>query len=201
MVAHFQYRPKFVDIRVNKPDEDGAPRAPVERRCDHVGCVRAGECRAPKRRDARDEFWWFCVEHAADYNRRWNFFEGMSDSELRAYEESERIGHRPTWTFRPSAADREASIARKFHAFRGEAAHPFTGAAAPPPRRRLSRLQVMALETLGLEEGAEPAAVRARYAELVKRYHPDSNGGDRSAEAHLHKVIRAYQALKSTGLG
>ena len=43
--------------------------------------------------------------------------------------------------------------------------------------------------------------VRARYAELVKRWHPDSNGGDRGAEENLQRVIKAYQTLKSGGLG
>jgi curved DNA-binding protein CbpA len=61
-------------------------------------------------------------------------------------------------------------------------------------------LQALALETLGLEQDAEPAAIRARYADLVKRLHPDSNGGDRSYETQLMKVIRAYQTLKSAGV-
>jgi len=43
-------------------------------------------------------------------------------------------------------------------------------------------------------------AIRARYADLVKRWHPDSNGGDRSAEANLQRVLKAYQMLKAGGL-
>ena len=58
----------------------------------------------------------------------------------------------------------------------------------------------MAFEALALEEGADSGQIRARYAELVKRWHPDSNGGDRGAEANLHRVITAYQTLKAGGL-
>jgi hypothetical protein len=47
---------------------------------------------------------------------------------------------------------------------------------------------------------AASAAIRQRYADLVKKLHPDSNGGDRSHEGQLMKVIRAYQTLKSAGV-
>jgi curved DNA-binding protein CbpA len=58
----------------------------------------------------------------------------------------------------------------------------------------------MALEALSLDENADAVAIRARYADLVKRWHPDSNGGDRSAEANLQRVLKAYQTLKAGGL-
>jgi curved DNA-binding protein CbpA len=205
MVDTFHYRPRFVDIRVNKPAPDAVERADGERACDQIGCRFAGVHRAPKARGRDHEHWWFCTAHAAEYNRRWNYFEGMNDAELRAYEEAERAGHRPTWTFRTGRLDQFSGALRNFR--RGQRSDPFgmfnaDGAPeAPGPRhRRLGRLQILALETLGLDERASGETVRARYADLVKRYHPDSNGGDRSAEAHLHKVIRAYQTLKTSGL-
>lgn len=207
MPTTFEYRPKFVDIRVNKPDRVDEPaRAPTERGCDHVGCQRAGAHRAPKSREATNQYWWFCVEHASDYNRRWNYFAGMSDAELEAYDRAEASGHRPTWTFKASKADRLSAAYRNFQA--GKRRDPFGmfgGGEGRAKKERdeapqLSRLQLMALETMHLEPGADAAAIRVRYAELVKRYHPDSNGGDRTMEAQLHKVIRAFQTLKSSGL-
>jgi DnaJ-class molecular chaperone len=41
--------------------------------------------------------------------------------------------------------------------------------------------------------------IKARYKELVKRHHPDANGGDRSAEERLRKVIQAYDYLRKSG--
>jgi hypothetical protein len=130
----------------------------------------------------------------------------MSDDELREFESAERAGHRPTWAFRAARGDRLSAAWRNFD--RGRRADPFNlfrdgkaAAKAQGPRHRpLGRLQLLALETLDLDERADGAAIRARYAELVKRFHPDSNGGDRTAEARLHKVIRAYQTLKSARL-
>ena len=39
--------------------------------------------------------------------------------------------------------------------------------------------------------------VRARYKSLVKRLHPDANGGDTSAEEQLKLVNQAYGTLKA----
>jgi hypothetical protein len=204
MTGAFQYRPKFVDIRINPPAAETPGGEAGERRCDQVGCEEAGVHRAPKARDRSDEYWFFCRQHAADYNSRWNYFAGMSEGEFAAYQEAAETGHRPTWTFRASKADRLSQAYRNFQAgrrtdafglFRGR------GAARPePPRRSLTRLQALALETLALEEGAAAGEIRVRYAELVKRYHPDANGGDRACEAQLQRVIRAYQTLKASGL-
>jgi hypothetical protein len=130
----------------------------------------------------------------------------MSDAELEDYQRKEETGHRPTWTFRGGRGDRLSAAMRGNKA--GARADPFgmlgSGAATSEPvraaSRRLSRLQAQALETMSLDENAQPAAIRARYAELVKRWHPDSNGGDRGAEANLQRVIKAYQMLKAGGL-
>ena len=54
-----------------------------------------------------------------------------------------------------------------------------------------------ALKVLDLPLNCDRRALRQRYAELVRRYHPDRNGGDRSHERALQEVIAAYTALKS----
>jgi DnaJ-class molecular chaperone len=53
------------------------------------------------------------------------------------------------------------------------------------------------LAALGLDDTADAAAIKTRYKELVKRLHPDANGGDRSSEDKLREIIRAYNHLKS----
>lgn len=201
MANAFHYRPKYVDIRVNKPMEESKRRA-NERACDHVGCERAGEHPAPKSRDQAGQFWYFCREHASEYNRRWNYFDGMSEAEFVSFQQGEEIGHRPTWTFKPGRGER-VNRTRFFQAAApGDAFRLFgrTGEAKAQAAPRLSRLQVKALETLSLEESADRTAIRTRYAELVKRLHPDSNGGDRSSEGMLQKVVQAFQVLKQAGL-
>jgi hypothetical protein len=216
MAGAFQYKPKFVDIRVRPPRED-EPRAddvhalkPGERPCDHAGCRRAATARAPKARDMMNEHYWFCQEHAAEYNRNWNFFAGMSEGEMRAFQKDELFtGGRPTWEMKAGKFSREAAAFN--HRFRrGEGYRdPFDlfgrgGAHAQtrvePEERRLGKLERNALAELDLDVNADGAKIRGRYTELVRRLHPDANGGDRAGEMRLQKVIRAYQALRKAGM-
>ena len=68
------------------------------------------------------------------------------------------------------------------------------------PERQLTRLQIMAMDTLQLAHNATLIEIKARYKELVKRFHPDANGGDRGAEERLKQVIKAYGVLRASGL-
>ena len=216
MPAAFQYKPKFVDIRVRPPKPDEPDKEDVnalkagERPCDHAGCRRAASARAPKSRDMMNEHYWFCQEHAAEYNRNWNFFAGMSEGEMRAFQKDELFsGGRPTWEMKASKHSREAaSFQHKFK--RGEGYRdPFDlfgrgGAQAQtrvePEARLLGKLERNALAELDLEVNADGPKIRSRYTDLVRKLHPDANGGDRAGENRLQKVIRAYQTLRKAGM-
>jgi DnaJ-class molecular chaperone len=69
-----------------------------------------------------------------------------------------------------------------------------------PERRKLGKIERNALADLDLDDDADGPAIRARYTELVRRLHPDANGGDRSGENRLQRVIRAYQSLRKAGM-
>ena len=207
MPARFQYRPRFVDIRVRPPSDDGSDDdvtalKPGERPCDHPECRQPGSARAHKSRDMLGDHYWFCQSHAAEYNRSWNFFAGLTEDEVRRrVTEDLTTGGRPTWPFMASAQSREASGKRSgftdpFGLFGGAS----RARAQTAQDRGLGRLERQALADLDLEPGAERPAIRARYTELVKRCHPDANGGDRSAEHKLQRVIRAYKTLRKAKL-
>jgi hypothetical protein len=77
----------------------------------------------------------------------------------------------------------------------------FGGHAEAQPRERKARpLEAKALETLGLDPKATGADIKSRYKELVKRHHPDANGGDRGSEDRFRDVLQAYRVLKQAGL-
>jgi hypothetical protein len=215
MPGAFQYKPKFVDIRVRPPVEGEAEREadvhalkPGERQCDHPGCLRAATARAPKSRDLLHEHYWFCQPHAAEYNRNWNFFAGLSDSEIRRRQEEELMtGGRPTWQMKAGRYSREAAaFAHGFGKGQGYR-DPFNlfGGGGPQRRpdaeaRRLGKIERNALADLDLDEDADGPKIRSRYTELVRRLHPDANNGDRSGEHRLQRVIRAYQSLRKAGM-
>ncbi len=66
-------------------------------------------------------------------------------------------------------------------------------------RRRVGALERRSLDALGLDETATGPEIKQRYKELVKRHHPDANGGDRSTEDRLRSIIEAYNTLKASG--
>jgi hypothetical protein len=215
MSGAFQYRPKFRDIRVRppKPEEEQAADVhrlkPGQRGCEWPSCRRPADSRAPKARDLPGEHYWFCQPHAGEYNRNWNFFAGMSEAEIRAHVDDEvQTGGRPTWQFKASKFSREAA-AFSTKAGTGQGyADPFDLFGHKPrpapepeaPLRRLGKLERQAFADLDLPETADAAAIRARYAQLVKRCHPDANNGDRSAEHQLQRVLRAYKTLQKSKL-
>ena len=108
MANDFEYKPRFVDIRVRprkaeeeKREQDVHALKPGERPCDHPDCRLAATSRAPKSRDLPGEHYHFCMTHAAEYNRHWNFYAGMSESEIRRRQAEEQVtGGRPTWSFK-----------------------------------------------------------------------------------------------------
>ena len=193
------YRPRFgKDIRI-KPD---APSRPVRSRpCDEPGCTDEGSFRVPKSRERLGEHLWFCLAHARAHNERWDYFSGMSEAEIEAFRNDAVTGHRPTWPLGKRAAHSPCErvlheLHRTFDEF-GDA--PPTGAARRP-ERILTRPQIQALDVLNLEADASLHQIKARYKELVKRFHPDANGGDRGAEERLKRVIQAYGVLRASGL-
>jgi len=212
MAAAFQYRPKFIDIRVRPPKDDEDRTAedvnalkPGEKPCDHPDCRKAGETKAPKSRQMLNEHYWFCQAHAAEYNRSWDFFSGMNEAQIRAYQAHSATGDRPTWSFEASRNSREAAAARagadrQFNDPLGIFAKAKRKAEEAAVARNLGKLERNALADLDLDATAEAPTIRARYIELVKRCHPDSNGGDRSAEHKLQRVIKAYQTLRKAKL-
>jgi hypothetical protein len=199
----YPYRVKFTDIRVNPPAEEvSKARARKTKVCDHKGCDLEGTHPAPKRGGKGRHH--FCVRHAAEYNRSFNFFEGMSQAEAAAFARAERFGHKRTWRFGsgPMGGKKAADqfdprrwAGRRF--FDVDDIAEATGNAASSRR---SSLQVRALRELDLEVEATSTEIRARYAEYVRRFHPDSNQGDRSSEDKLQRVLRAGKLLKASGL-
>lgn len=213
MSRAFQYKPKFVDIRV-KPPKKGEAEAerdvnalkPGERACDHAGCRAPATTRAPKSREMLNEHYWFCQPHAAEYNRSWDFFAGMSEAEVQAAQAARAHGDRPTWQFKASRFSREAASFSNTVGTGEGYADPLGVLGGKKKRqpeapvRHLGKLERNALIELDLTEDADGPTIRTRYTELVKRCHPDANGGDRSAENRLQRVIKAYKTLQKAKL-
>lgn len=174
------------------------------RGCDRPGCEAAGEFRAPGGRtsgfDGPGDFRWFCLGHIREFNAGYDFFEGMSADEVLAAQSPLYGWEQESRAFRPTAGldtpPRWADFADPLEAISGRAR--MRRPAGRQDGVTLSGDQRRAIETLGLSIDADRHMLRKRYSELVRLYHPDRNGGDRSFEARLQGVVEAYQILRKS---
>ncbi|WP_249341387.1 J domain-containing protein [Sphingomonas sp. 3P27F8] len=189
--------------RKDRPSARFHGRIAGDRPCAAPGCPEPGEFRAPPPEGARGDhegppaFRWFCLDHIREFNAGYNYFDGMSADEIHAAQRPMAGWERETRAFAHAGADhppRWADFADPLDAisarFRRE------NIAGRKDGKPLSGQDRASLKVLGLEPDADRHALRSRYSELVRRYHPDRNGGDRSHEERLTKVIAAYQHLR-----
>ena len=140
------------------------------RLCDREGCNEAGDRPAPKAPNS-PERWYFCQTHAAEYNRNWNYFAGLTPEE---------------------AAKRAAEEANGANGFRSSAHWQWAG----PGDETRSRDEMRALDALELESDASFDAVKAAYRRLAKENHPDLRPDDQEAAKRFQQVKAAYDVLK-----
>ncbi|HEX9931467.1 MAG TPA: J domain-containing protein [Allosphingosinicella sp.] len=140
------------------------------RLCDREGCEEPGDRPAPKSPNS-PERWYFCQAHAAEYNRGWNYFEGLSAED---------------------AARREAEERRGADGYRQSTHYAWGG----PGDGTRSREEMRALDVLDVENDADFETIKAAYRRLAKVNHPDVNQGDSEAAARFQAVQAAYDVLK-----
>lgn len=168
------------------------------RPCEQAGCAEPGAFRAPRDRKSLNEYRWFCLEHVRAYNRAWDYYKGMSPGEIERHLREDSGWQRPTWPlgrlgganpFDPEVLRDPLGVlgATPLHAQR-RPKQPRPD--EPPPELRA------ALDVLGLVWPVDALALRSRYKELAKRFHPDANGGDRQAEERLKDINRAYSLVR-----
>lgn len=174
--------------------------APDDRGCEAGGCDRPGEFKAPRdnRGGAGKDWRWLCLDHVRAFNTAYNYFDGMSPDAISAAQSPNPSWDRATRAFASNGyADRLRfddnleMIRLRFGARAFEEARARNGRPIAPADHK-------ALTELDLDGRATHADIRRRYAELVRRFHPDRNGGDRAHEARLRRVIDAYTHLRTS---
>ncbi|PLX34463.1 MAG: molecular chaperone DnaJ [Hyphomicrobiales bacterium] len=189
---------KYFDrIRI-KPDPE-TPEA-AGHRCEWGGCDAPAPYKAPKGRGADGQYHHFCLQHVRLYNKSYNYFDGMADQDVASYQRDAVTGHRPTWAF----GSREHQPNIHSHKVGRDAFglfdhQPAPETEAPKPRRRAKPLERKSFRHLELDETASAEQIRSQYKLLVKRHHPDANGGSRQDEDRLREIIDAYRHLRSVG--
>ena len=171
-----------------------------KRRCEYGGCNKNGEFLA-KTKTSHE--YYYCLDHIKDFNKNYNFFEGMSEEEIIDYQISSIIGHRPTWK---SGTNPQANYFSNFARKDGSAFNdPFNFFEEKEKTKqnknilKNSKKSEEAFQILEYNSKSTKNQIRKKFKEVVKKLHPDTNGGDNSQEDLLKEVISAYKYLKSQG--
>ncbi len=162
---------------------------PSGHRCHWAGCGLDGNFRAPKSRDNTQEYQWFCEAHITEFNKKWNYFEGMSTDEIYAFQRDATTGHRPTWRMDQFDKLNTAKLEEAFGRMFGDKTS--YRADVKPINARVRD----ALALLDLEHPCDKSKIKRQYRELVKKYHPDVNIGNKNAEETFKRITLAYNHL------
>lgn len=159
------------------------------KKCDHPGCSKAGTCRAPKNRDLKD-YWFFCQEHAAEYNKNWNYYADMSPEEIEEDWERETFGA-PLKDKEKANADEQDYVNFLNDFINGRVRFD----TMPKPSKLPSKI-ISALKTFDLPVSASWREISAKYRALAKKHHPDTATNKESAVKEFTKISQAYEELK-----
>lgn len=176
------------------------------RLCEWPNCHMEGTHPAPRSRDRLRDYRWFCMDHIREFNSKWNYFEGMSDDEVEDALRRDICWDRPTWPLgdkeqAPSRGPKPGSgpfgfdpeyFADAFGFFEDEGG---SGEGRNDNGRRADPTTRAALALFGLKLPVTSQELKARYKELVKKHHPDINGGDKAAEEKFKEIRQAYDTL------
>jgi len=165
-----------------------------ERQCDVKECKNPGLYIAPKSPNCKEKYI-FCLAHVKEYNKRWNFFAGKSQTQIYDYQKNDFFIGRPT---RPFSKGVSSKIKFEFeYSFDHENLN-FTKRKDKQNiyrKRKFSAEISKCLEIFNFKDEFNEKELKKRYKELVKKYHPDLNKNFLNKEKNIKEINKSYSRL------
>ena len=164
--------------------------------CDWNNCNKIGEYKAPIEKDNSRKYRLLCLEHVREFNKKWDYFSGMSDNQIYDFIKSDLTWHKPTQSFNSSD--------NFFKILWNNALKDDTGKGKFSPlynnmgKFRFDENDMKAFKILGLIVGIKWESIQKKFKKLVKKFHPDMNAGNKKYEDKLKVITLAYTQLKNT---
>ena len=162
--------------------------------CDWKNCKETGEYKAPVEKDNSKKYRMLCLNHVKEFNKNWNYFSGMNDTQIIDFLKSDMIWHKPTQSF--SSSDNFFKVLWNntlrddldSEKMRGEYDH--------MRQFKFDHKDIKAFSILGLSVGLKWKEIQDKFKVLVKKFHPDMNSGNKKFEEKLKLITLAYTQLK-----
>lgn len=187
-----------IRLKPNSAEFDmGSDNAFSKISCHMPNCTEDAEFKAPADRSL-DEHYNFCKKHITEYNKAWNFFDGMNPAEVEEHVISAFYGDRPTWKSREFAS-MEEELLNKINNPYGEN---FKSHKEKKEKRDLNGFEkhspeMESLNIMGLQPPITLEEIKREYKLLAKKHHPDHNRNNPESEELLKGINMAYTVLKA----
>mgnify|MGYP001190832682 FL=1 len=160
--------------------------------CFNKKCCKKAEYRAPKSRSNLNDYHWFCLEHIREYNKSWNYYEGMSENEIEFEIRSSTTWERPTWPINGNSNINFDNLNLDFDASIIE-----NKTLNLSNTINFKQNELQAFKKLEINPTIDINLIKSSYKKLVKKFHPDNNNGKKVFEEKLKSIIEAYTLLKN----
>ncbi len=179
-------RPKMPEISLNGDKVGNGKKC-----CAADGCVAEGIYPAPKSRHELRDYLWFCLDHVREYNKSWNYYEGLQGAALEAEIRRATTWERPSWKFATGKPNDEMFF-DTFNLFN------FENRGDKLPTQNLTPAEKRAWRVMRMKPVTDLEQLKKQYKTLAKENHPDRNGGDEKAEERLKEINLAYDLIRKS---
>ena len=162
--------------------------------CDWNNCFEEGSYKAPIEKDNSKKYRLLCLNQIKEFNKNWNYFEGMDDKQINEFIKSDMTWHKSTQSF--SSSDNFFKVLWN-NALR-EDLNKYKINGQFDPTNKFNHNDVKAFDIHGLSIGIKRKIIKEKFKKLVKKYHPDMNAGNKKYEDKLKVITLAYTQLKNT---
>ena len=166
--------------------------------CDQINCSEQGKFKAPKSRLKLNEYYFFCLKHVKEYNKSWDFYKGMTVSQIELSMRKDTIWDRPSWPLKGNPdtiieqlddlLKNEDNFFKKDRDFNDFIKNKLAD-------ESLSNIEFKSLKILGLSMPISVDEIKKKYKKLVKIFHPDVNDNNKDAEKKFKEINEAYKLL------
>ena len=163
--------------------------------CDWNNCLEEGSYKAPIEKDNSKKYRMLCLNHVREFNKNWNYFEGMNDDQICEFLKSDITWHNPTQSF--SSSDNFFKILWNNALKDGVNKYKINGQFDHMNQFKFNNNDIKAFSILGVSVGIKWEVVQEKFKKLVKKFHPDMNAGNKKYEDKLKIITLAYTQLKN----
>ena len=134
-----------------------------QRSCYNPDCKELGIYPAPKSKENLREYLYFCINCIREFNKSWNYFEGLNEQELEIEIRKSTTWNRPSWKF--GTKNLNYDFEKAFRQFNEQK--------KLDENKNVSKKIKDAFNLLDLDLNSTQDEIKRRYKNLAKKWHPD----------------------------